>query len=332
MESGRIGNRKRGALLKVILACDLGGTRMKFGVIHQKQVLASTIAPAHARQDLRPQLPTIKAIFAQLLEGLGRGWRDCAGFSLSFPSIVDGPTGRVLAEYGKFADAPQIDLAAWSHTELGLPLAIENDARMAMIGEHYAGAGAGCNNLVMITLGTGIGVSALIEGKVLRGSHGQAGILGGHLSVRFDGRPCICGNLGCAEAEASTSFLKELAAELPGWPESALAKRPVLDYQAVFEDAAGGDACARMLKERSLAVWSTLAVSLIHAYDPEMVIFGGGIMAAQDQILPAVQEYVGRHASTPWGKVRVLASQLGDNAALIAGEWLVKERYPELEL
>ena len=75
-----------------------------------------------------------------------------------------------------------------------------------------------------------------------------------------------------------------------------------------------------------LLVWSTLAVNLIHAYDPEVLILGGGIMASADVVLPAVRAHVDRYAHTPWGKVRVVASELGDAAALVAGEWLLQEQ------
>ena len=79
-------------------------------------------------------------------------------------------------------------------------------------------------------------------------------------------------------------------------------------------------------------VWSSLAVNLIHAYDPEVLILGGGIMANADVILPAVREHVRRYAHTPWGKVRVVASELRDQAGLVAGEWLLREQFPDLQI
>lgn len=163
---------------------------------------------------------------------------------------------------------------------------------------------------------------------MLRGSHGQAGVLGGHTTVRYGGRACSCGNLGCAEAEASTAFLRELAEADSDFATSRLACEPILDFAAVFKHTAAGDAGALKLRDHSLGVLSTLAVNLIHAYDPAVVILGGGIMASADVILPAVSEYVRRHAHTPWGKVCVVAGELGDQAALVAGEWLMREQFP----
>lgn len=315
-----------------ILACDLGGTRLKIGVVRDGVVLAQAAEPAHSKQGLAPQLPVLRDAWLRLLGKLQLTLPDCAGISVAFPSLVDPASGRVLAEYGKFADAIGIDLRAWARRELGLPLAIENDARMALIGEWRAGAGRGSDDLVMMTLGTGLGTCALVEGRVLRGRHGQAGVLGGHLAVRYrGGRLCSCGNIGCAEAEASTAFLCDIAVGMPEWDFSSLRRAVTLNYALVFKHAAAGDPCAVELREHSLRVWATLAVNLIHAYDPERVIVGGGIMASADVILPAIQDHVRRHAHTPWGQVEVVASALGDQAALIAGEWLLREQLPLLQ-
>ncbi len=286
-----------------ILACDLGGTRMKIGVVRDGRVLANTVAPSNAKQGLAPQLPVLKNAWLQLLDEVHLTAADCAGISMAFPSFVEPATGRVLAEFGKFADAMEMDLRGWAQREMALPLAIENDARMALVGEWKHGAGEGARDLVMITLGTGIGTAAVIDGRLLRGRHFKAGVLGGHMSVHYAGRPCHCGNIGCTETEASTAFLAELATARADFAASALAREPVLDFAAVFKLASDGDACAVALRDHSLRVWATLAVNLIHAFDPEIVILGGGIMASADVIVPAIGRYVNEHAQTQTGRV-----------------------------
>lgn len=308
------------------LACDLGGTRTKLGIVRDGRVLAQSIIPSNSNLGLAPLLPTLKAGWLRLLDESAIELGDCKGVGVSFPSLINHASGRILDCYGKFEDAMDLDLRAWSRAELGLPLAIENDARMACIGEWRHGAGQGCENLVMVTLGTGLGTSVIMEGRVLRGVHGQAGVLGGHLTVRYGGRACACGNVGCAEAEASSFSLADLAAAHPGFNDSPLAGEPQIDFASVFRHAAVGDACATALRDHNLLVWSSLAVNLIHCYDPELLIFGGGIMASADVILPFVRYYLGRHAHTPWGQVRVEASALGDQAALVAAGWLLDEQ------
>ena len=307
----------------IVLCCDLGGTRMKIGVAQQGRLLAQTEEPANSRVGLTPGLPVLRSAWMLTLG-------DCAGIAVAFPSLIDTRTARVLAEYGKYADAIQFDFRAWARAEFGLPLALENDARMALVGEWKHGAGRGSDNVVLITLGTGLGSAAIIEGRVVRGCHGQAGVLGGHLTVRYAGRECSCGNQGCAEAEASSAFLEPLVKSFPEWTSSSLRSGP-LTYVEVFKQAEAGDPCALKVREHSLRVWGTLGVNLIHAYDADLLILGGGIMAAGKFILPAISEYVRRRAHTPWGKVRVVAGELGDAAALLAGEWLLQEQHPVLQ-
>jgi glucokinase len=237
---------------------------------------------------------------------------------------------RVLAAYGKYEDAPHLDLPQWARDTLGLPLVMENDARMALLGEWKAGAGQGSNDLVMLTLGTGIGTAAIVEGTLVRGKHGQAGVLGGHLTVRYGGRRCTCGNCGCAEAEASTIVLPQLASEHHDYSKSLLREATNIDYSTVLRLAGERDACAVALRAHTVKVWSAAIVNLIHSYDPERVIIGGGIMAGEDAFFPDVVRTVLAHAHTPWGRVDIVPAKLGDAAALIGGEILARDRLPDL--
>lgn len=121
-------------------------------------------------------------------------------------------------------------------------------------------------------------------------------------------------------------WLPTIAAEDPELSTSSLRDAAPLDYAAVFARASEGDPVAIRLRDRSLEAWGSLAVSLVHAYDPEILVFGGGILRSGEAVLGPIRQFVEKHAWTPWGKVRVASSQLGDDAALIACEWLVKSR------
>ena len=111
----------------IALACDLGGTRMKIGVVRDGKVAAHTVEPSNSKGGLRPRLPVLKAAWLRLLGDLQLSLNDCAGVSISFPSLVNTHTARVIAQYGKFDDATDIDFRAWAKEELRLPLAIENE-------------------------------------------------------------------------------------------------------------------------------------------------------------------------------------------------------------
>jgi glucokinase len=232
---------------------------------------------------------------------------------------VDSRHGRVLSISGKYGDAPEFDLMGWAQSEFDLPLRLENDARTALLGEWYAGAGRGSddNDIVMMTLGTGVGGAAMIDGKLLRGKHFQAGCLGGHLGVDHKGRRCACGNIGCVEVEASSWSLPAICAANPQFGKSKLAELQVISFESLFQAASRGGACALAVRDACIEVWAAGAVSMIHAYDPEVLILGGGVMNSAEAILPAISAYVDRHAWTPWDKVTTRAAMLKDRGSLI---------------
>jgi glucokinase len=298
------------------IGIDLGGSHATIAIVKGDQVLASHRISLDSAQPLRPALDLCSAAIRKLLQELHMPASECEGVALGFCGLADARIGRVVSTNKKYEDAPSIDFNAWSKEEFGLRFSIENDARMALLGERHVGAARGCDNLVMITLGTGIGGAAMIEGKLLRGRHAQAGCLGGHLPAKVGGRPCTCGAIGCLEAEASGWALPLMAREWSGFAASKLAGLQNINFQMLFELADAGDEVASEIREYCLKVWAAGAVGLIHAYDPEKIVIGGGVMRSGTVILPYIQAYVNEHAWTPWGKVEVVAAQLGNDAGL----------------
>ncbi len=308
---------------KPAISIDLGGTHATVAVVRGAELLSSREVALDHAQDLQPVLDIFAEKIRALMRELKLQPQDCLGVALGFCGLADARSGRVISTNKKYEDAPSIDFSAWSLREFGLRFAIENDARMALLGERHAGAARDCDNVVMITLGTGIGGAAMIEGKLLRGRHAQAGCLGGHLPAKVGGRACTCGAIGCSEAEASGWALPLMAKEWKGFGASALSKREKVDFRSVFELAAAGDQVALEIRDYCLQVWATAAVGLIHAYDPELIVIGGGVMRSADVILPRIQQYVNEHAWTPWGKVKIVAAELGNHAGLFGAEPLL---------
>ncbi len=303
------------------VAVDLGGTHADCAIVQDGAVRAKASVPISNYQLLEPLLPEI----AFAVRGLNAA--DAQGIGFGFPGLVNARNCRVTATNGKFVDAPELDLAAWAQTEFHLPLWIENDARLALLGECYAGAARQETDVVMFTLGTGIGGVAMVGGKLLRGKHGQAGVLGGHVPVNFKGRKCTCGAAGCAEAEGSSWALPLVCESWPGFSESVLAAREI-NFESLFAAAKAGDRVATEVREHCLAVWGAAAVAAIHAFDPELLVYGGGVMKSAGTIIPSIQEYVDRYAWTPWGKVRVRPAQLGNDAALLGVVPLFEQEFP----
>ncbi|MBS1661867.1 MAG: ROK family protein, partial [Bacteroidetes bacterium] len=258
------------------IGIDLGGTRVKLGLVLAGTVVARRTMAANVAGGLEASLRAVDVEIGELLREAGGV--QLGGIGLAFPGLVDPVASKVLSTNKQFADALTVDLRAWARDRWGVGFFMDNDARMATVGEWKYGAGRGTDDLVVMTIGTGIGTSVILEGKLLRGRHFQAGCLGGHLSVRYDGRPCNCGNMGCMEAYGATWSLVERVREAPEFPQSVLSAAPVIDFEALFAAADGGDALARRMEEDCLGIWSAGIVNMIHAYDPEVVVLGGGVM------------------------------------------------------
>lgn len=308
-----------------VLAIDIGGTHIGCGLVADRRLVACAEVMAHGGESLSDLLPAIAAQLRALLDQYGVAANECTGIGIGFPGIVDARNGSIHSTLKKYEDAPRLDLQGWARAMFGLPLRIENDARLALMGEQYAGAACGSKNVVMMTLGTGIGTAAILQGQLLRGAHAHAGCLGGHMAAKFDGRLCHCGNIGCAEAEASGWSMPLVLREWPGFEISSLRAVENIGFRELFEHAAAGDATATAVRERCLRVWSANAVSLVHAYDPEIVLLGGGVMRSAEMIVPLVQNYIDQHTWSSWGKAQVKAAALGNEAALFGALPLLME-------
>ena len=317
-----------GSAVKV-LAVDVGGGHATTAVVEDRTALAVETVSLEAERGLSAALGEVAAALARAAAAAGVRVSECAGLGFGFCGIVDPDAGRIVSTNAKYEDAPRVDLRAWCREAFGLPLRLENDARLALLGERYAGAARGSDDVVMMTLGTGVGGAAMIGGRLLRGRHFQAGVLGGHLAADFDGRPCTCGNVGCVEAEASTWSLPQVCRAWPGFATSALASSERLDFEALFAAAAAADSVAVAIRDRCLRVWASGAVSLVHAYDPDVVVVGGGVMREAGVVLPFLRAHVDRHAWTPWGRVDVREAALGERAALLGAVPLVSAAPPD---
>jgi len=305
------------------LAADFGGTSIKLGIVRDGQVLVKRRLPAHADRPMAERLEAVAESWQSMMAELGLSLTECDGAGLSLPFLMDPNQPRVLGVFHKYPGAPDIHFGNWARDRLGMPVAIENDLRMALLGEWSAGAARGYDDAVMIAFGSGIGCAALLNGRLVQGSHHRGGTLLAHTTIAIDGDPGRCGNAGCAEDMACTATLDDVARALPEFESSRLRGADPLDYEAVFRLADEGDAVSRTIVKRSLPVWSAIALTAIVAYDPSVLVLGGGVMGRHDVVIPAVQEHIARFRPGIEWDVSVVPTQLGDDAALLGCEWLL---------
>jgi glucokinase len=300
------------------IAIDLGGSHASIAIMDDDQMLALREIEVKATDGLAPLLPRLEVIVHELLQSRRLEAKDCVGVSLSVPSLVDYENTRIVSANDKYPDGPSMKLTEWSQSKFQLPIVLENDARASLMGEHASGAAAGIDDVLMLTLGTGIGCAVFAKGEPFRTSQVQAGNLGGHIVVKVNGRDCTCGAIGCMESEASTWALAHVAKEWPLIASSTLHKEEVINYKILFDHAGDGDKIARSILDYCIQVWCAGIVGLIYCYGPQLVVLGGGVMQSGDKILPRVREHINRYAWTPSGAVRVEAAKLGNQAALYA--------------
>jgi glucokinase len=302
---------------------DLGGTRVKIGLIRDEEIIERTMIPANAAKGLAHSLPLIRDALNGLLEKNKLSPASLSGIGLGFPGIVDPEKKKILSTNAKYDDALDIDLEEWFNKYWSGYFFIDNDARVAAVGEWKYGAGKDSDDLVLITIGTGIGTSVITGGKLLRGKHFQAG-LGGHFTIDYNGLQCTCGNIGCVEAHASTWSLRERIIHDPAFMHSAMSSVSVIDFETLFLEAEKKDHLAVRMREDCFNVWAAGIVNLIHAYDPELIVVGGGVMNNRDLIISSLTAKVHQHAWTPWGKVTIRASELMEDAGITGAVYCLK--------
>lgn len=308
------------------LAIDLGGTIIKIGLLHDGIMCDTMRIDSKLNLGLKLQLPRIEQAINNLLNKWNISVSKINGIGLAFPGLVNPINNVIISTNKKYDDACYLNLSEWVSKNWKTSLYIDNDARLAVIGEWQKGAGIGKNNVVMMTLGTGIGTGVVIDGKVLYGHHFQAGSLGGHFVVDYKGRQCSCGNKGCVESMASSFFLPSIIKEHSSVSELFKGKCNKLDFKEIFRLAQAGDVDALIIRNECLDVWSAAIVTYIHAYDPEMIILGGGIINSWKVIIPYIQQKIDKYAWCPSGKVPIIRSMLGENAALFGIDYILSKQ------
>lgn len=263
------------------LCIDFGGSEIKLGIVGRGALVRTTTVPV-GEGDLERAAEAATALIAAMPVA-----PTVAGIAV--PGVVDRAAARLVKAHDKQPRLADLDLDAWAKRSFGLSAVVENDARAALVGEITTGSAAGATDAVLMTLGTGIGTAAVMDGVLLRGAHDHAGILGGHLTVDLDGGLCKCGNVGCAESIAGAWALRRELGERGD---------AVTDVKELLAAAQAGDAAAATLRDRAVRAWGACAVSLCHAYDPRVVILSGGILRAGAAVAAPIETYVYEHLWT----------------------------------
>jgi glucokinase len=311
-----------------VIGVDLGGTKLLAGVV-DSDLNVRHRAFRHAREahDTEALIDVLVAAVQQAREASGEEIR-AVGFGI--PSLVDARTGvAATTVHLPLHDVPFRDVMA---ERLGIPVVVDNDANAAMVAEHRRGAARGVRTAALLTLGTGIGGGIIVDGKLVHGASGAAGEWG-HMVVALDGPPChgTCPNRGCLETMVSGTALGEAGLRAArDVPDSALGRAVASGHKVtgalVTELAHDGDATARDV----LALMGThLGVGIanvVNILNPEVVVVGGGVLAAGELLLEPARRVVAERALAPSrDQVRIVPTRFGDASGMIGAALLAMD-------
>jgi glucokinase len=248
------------------------------------------------------------------------------GIGIGCKGVIDAATTRVNRLPGDLNFLEGCTLRDLAEVD-GLPVCADNDARTALVGEVLWGAARGRRNVVLLTLGTGVGAAALVDGVIVRGASGAACHLG-HVTLDIRGGLCICGNYGCLETCFSSRAIE--SAYFAHIHRASPTRLSVDDAgrtpstEAIFQAAADGDPSARRVLDLAFESLTAALVSFLHVFDPELLILGGNIAAAGPQLLAPLHEEVARRTSVLLGrKVPIVFQSTGGYGGVAGAAGLV---------
>lgn len=299
---------------------DIGGTKILGGLIDRAGTLLVRrrieTLPSQGAEDI---VARCAALLQELSEEVQASSSAIQAIGCSVPGPLDSEKGMVMFSPNlAWHNVPFVNML---HDHLPVPVAIEDDARCAAIGEVRTGAAQGTRNAVYVTFSTGIGSGVVINGHIYRGSHGTAGEVG-HITLETNGPLCACGNSGCFEALSSGSAIARQARQaVVSGATTALADLAVhpdaLTAAQVMQAGERGDAVAiRIIETAGMYAGIGLA-AVASAFDPEIIVVGGGVVRSQSLFLQRACETFQARAITPLNTlVRIVPAALGDESGL----------------
>jgi glucokinase len=310
---------------RIGIGIDVGGTKV-LGIATTGDVPPLATARLASPNDPTGLLAVLRPLVEELLTALGERRGDVGGIGISLPGLVDA-SGILRAAPNLAAAATAFDLV----TELATPLAaladglrashiaFENDATAAGYAEATQGAGRGLRDVLVVSLGTGIGAGIVSGGRAVRGAHGYAGELG-HMVIDPNGPPCPCGRKGCFERYASGSGL----AFLPNRADLGRETGSELRAEDVIAAARGGSSSALAVVEEFAQFVALGLVNAVEILDPTRIVLAGGLMAADDVILGPIRAAYEREARPAQGRrgEDLVPAALGEDAAAIGAALL----------
>ncbi len=291
------------------LGIDIGGTNIKLGVVDGNRILEKFEIPTLAKRSDTEIISDIIKMCRTIMEKY-----KIEKIGIGTPGFVDSEKGVILlASNINFKNTP---ICSMISDALGVPARVGNDANCAVLGEYYAGYGKEYKNMILVTLGTGVGGGIVIDGKPYFGTNGKAGEIG-HMCIKSDGEKCGCGRIGCYEKYASVTalcnFTREAANENP---ESLMAHQIKnaggrVSGKTAFDAMRSGCPVGKAVVEKYIDYIAVGLVSLAYVFRPDIIVIGGAISKEGEYLSVPLRERVG------FKDVRIETSKLKNDIGII---------------
>ncbi|HEY2066321.1 MAG TPA: ROK family protein [Gemmatimonadaceae bacterium] len=321
-----------------IIGVDLGGTNIAAGAMSLDGAQHVAMQSIPTNSSLGDEgvaeriIGLVDRVILDTMEATGAARRDFIGVGIGAPGPLDRERGIVIvAPNLGWTNFPLRDRI---HQGLGLPATLDNDANCATFGEWWQGAGRGSNNLVGLTIGTGIGGGLILNGSLYHGASDVAGEIG-HTTIDVNGRHCKCGSYGCLEAYASGPAIATRAREImvreegeSVIPSMVHGRLDQITAQTVYDAAKAGDEVASEIVRDTARYLGAGIANLLNIFNPDTVVVAGGVTAAGDALFGPLQREVRRRAFSPAvDAVRIVPGELPGTAGVVGAVASFKQQH-----
>lgn len=304
---------------------DIGGTTVKCGLFQTDGELCEKWEiVTRTEENGKEILPDVaKAILDKMAEKqIGKD--QVSGVGIGVPGPVIGEREVAVAVnlhwgYTMLADELESLLG-------GIPVKVGNDANVAALGEMWKGGGEGTKNLIMATLGTGVGGGIIVDGKIITGSHGAGGEIGHACVDPAETESCNCGNKGCLEQMASATGIVRLGNKiLAECQENTVLEKDTLSAKTIFDAYKEGDAVAAKIVDKFAGFLGNALAIFACVVDPEVIVIGGGVSKAGQPLIDAIEKYFRRDAFVTCKDTPIVLAKLDNDAGIFGAAKLVVE-------
>jgi glucokinase len=300
-----------------VIGIDLGGTKINGALADlEGKVLSKFTIPTNASEGEEAVLGRIVEVIETVIEKANKTVEEIKTIGIGSPGPLDAKAGIIITT----PNLPfrNFQLVKPIIEKFNIPTFLDNDANVAAIGEYMLGSGKGTTNMVYITVSTGIGGGAILDGRVYRGSTSNA-LEVGHMTIVPDGPRCNCGNNGCIEALASgTAIARQAREAIAAGLETSLSGLDVVTSYEVYKEAQGGDKVSKDILDKSFNYLGIAVASIITSFDPEMFVIGGGVSQMGDVLFDKVQQVVNKRCFKSMSEnCKIVPAGLGTDAGVM---------------